>query len=46
MNGTLNKVILIGNMGDDVKIHEFDNQNKIGRFPLATSEVYTSRDNG
>ncbi|MFV0304446.1 MAG: single-stranded DNA-binding protein, partial [Moheibacter sp.] len=40
------KVILIGNMGDDVKIHEFDNQNKIGRFPLATSEVYTSRDNG
>lgn len=46
MNGTLNKVILIGNMGDDVKIHEFDDQNKIGRFPLATSEVYTSRDNG
>jgi len=46
MNGTLNKVILIGNLGDDVKIHEFDDQNKIGRFPLATSEVYTSRENG
>ena len=46
MNGTLNKVILIGNVGDDVKIHQFDDQNKIGRFPLATSETYTSRDSG
>lgn len=46
MNGTLNKVILIGNMGDDVKIHEFDNQNKIGRFPLATSEAFTSKETG
>ena len=46
MNGTLNKVILIGNVGDDVKIHQFDDQNKIGRFPLATSESYTSKDSG
>jgi len=46
MNGTLNKVILIGNVGDDIKIHEFDNQNKIGRLPLATSESYTSRESG
>ncbi len=46
MNGTLNKVILIGNVGDDVKIHQFDDQNKIGRFPLATSESYTARDSG
>jgi len=46
MNGTLNKVILIGNVGDDVKIHQFDDQNKIGRFPLATSENYTARDSG
>ena len=46
MNGTLNKVILIGNVGDDVKIHQFDDQNKIGRFPLATSESYTSKDTG
>lgn len=46
MNGTLNKVILIGNVGDDVKIHEFDNQNKIGRFPLATSESYTAKETG
>lgn len=46
MNGTLNKVILIGNVGDDVKIHQFDDANKIGRFPLATSESYTARDSG
>jgi|SRR5690606_11524377 len=46
MNGTLNKVILIGNVGDDVKVHQFDDQNKIGRFPLATSESYTSRETG
>jgi single-strand DNA-binding protein len=46
MNGTLNKVILIGNVGDDVKVHEFDNQNKIGRFPLATSESYTAKESG
>lgn len=46
MNGTLNKVILIGNVGDDVKIHQFDDQNKIGRFPLATSESFTSKDSG
>ena len=24
MTGTLNKVILIGHLGDDVKIHNFD----------------------
>ncbi|NLN33446.1 MAG: single-stranded DNA-binding protein [Flavobacteriaceae bacterium] len=46
MNGTLNKVILIGNVGDDIKVHQFDENNKIGRLPLATSESYTSRETG
>lgn len=46
MNGTMNKVILIGNLGDDVKIHQFDDGAFIGRFPLATSESYTSKDTG
>lgn len=46
MNGTLNKVILIGNVGGDVKIHQFDNNDKIGRLSLATSESYTSKDTG
>ncbi|MDD3772001.1 MAG: single-stranded DNA-binding protein [Weeksellaceae bacterium] len=45
MNGTLNKVILIGNVGGEIKIHQFDNHDKIGRFSLATSESYT-RENG
>ncbi|MTG96880.1 MULTISPECIES: single-stranded DNA-binding protein [Myroides] len=43
MNGTLNKVILIGHLGDDVKIHYFENGNCIGRFPLATNEVYINK---
>lgn len=46
MSGTLNKVILIGNVGAEIKVHQFDNNNKIGNFPLATSETYTSRETG
>lgn len=44
MNGTLNKVMLIGHLGDEVKMHYFDAGNSIGRFPLATNEVYTNKD--
>ena len=43
MSGTLNKVMLIGHLGDEVKMHYFDNKNCIGRFPLATNETYTSK---
>ncbi len=43
MNGTLNKVMLIGNVGKDVEVHYFDNQSLVARFPLATSEVYKDR---
>ena len=43
MAGTINKVILIGNLGDDVKMHYFDDQNCVGRFPIATSESYTNK---
>ena len=39
MSGSLNKVMLIGNLGDEVKIHYFDDKNCIGRFPLATNEL-------
>ena len=46
MAGTINKVILIGNLGDDVKMHYFDDQNCVGRFPIATSESYTSKQTG
>lgn len=43
MAGTLNKVMLIGHLGDEVKMHYFDGGNCIGRFPLATNETYTNR---
>ena len=46
MNGTLNKVMLIGHLGDDVKIHYFDGGGCVGRFPLATNEVYTNKTSG
>ena len=46
MNGTLNKVILIGHLGDEVKMHYFDAQSCIGRFPLATNEVYINKSTG
>jgi single-strand DNA-binding protein len=46
MNGTLNKVMLIGHLGDDVKMHYFDGGGCIGRFPLATNDVYTNKASG
>lgn len=46
MAGTINKVILIGNLGDDVKMHYFEEGNSIGRFPIATSETYTNKQSG
>src|SRR5690606_35737956 len=46
MSGTLNKVILIGNVGAEMKVHQFDINDKIGRLPIATSESYTDRTTG
>lgn len=43
MSGTLNKVMLIGHLGDEVKLHYFDDKNCVGRFPLATNEIYTNK---
>ncbi|MFD2822786.1 single-stranded DNA-binding protein [Lacinutrix iliipiscaria] len=43
MSGTLNKVMLIGHLGDEVKMHYFDGGGCIGRFPLATNETYTNK---
>ncbi len=43
MSGTLNKVMLIGHLGDEVKLHYFDDRNCVGRFPLATNETYTNK---
>lgn len=43
MSGTLNKVMLIGHLGDEVKMHYFEGGNCVGRFPLATNETYTNK---
>jgi single-strand DNA-binding protein len=43
MSGTLNKVMLIGHLGDEVKMHYFDGGNCVGRFSLATNETYTNK---
>jgi single-strand DNA-binding protein len=43
MSGTLNKVMLIGHLGDAVKMHYFDDKNCVGRFSLATNETYTNK---
>lgn len=43
MSGTLNKVMLIGHLGDEVKMHYFEGGGAIGRFPLATNETYTNK---
>jgi len=41
-----NLVILIGNTGDDIKMHHFENGGCIARFPLATSSSYTNKQTG
>jgi len=46
MAGTLNKVMLIGHLGDEVKMHYFDGGNSLGRFSIATNETYTNKSTG
>ncbi len=46
MSGTINKVILIGHTGDEVKMHYFEGGGCVGNFPLATNETYTNRTTG
>ena len=38
--------MLIGHLGDEVKLRYFDNGGCIGRFPLATNESYTNKQTG
>lgn len=46
MAGTINKVMLIGHTGDDVKMHYFEDNACLGRFPLATNEDYVNKSTG
>lgn len=40
----LNQVSLIGRVGKDPEIKQFDNGNKVANFTLATSEKYKDKD--
>lgn len=44
--GSVNKVILIGNLGRDPEIRRLDNNTPVASFSIATSEVYNDRQTG
>lgn len=43
---TINKVILIGNLGKDPQTKKFDNGNKLCNFSIATTENWTDKNTG
>ncbi len=46
MAGSVNKVILIGNLGKDPEARSFQNGGKVVNFTLATSETWNDRSSG
>ena len=38
---SVNKVILVGNVGKEPEVKELENEVSVANFPLATSETYT-----
>ncbi len=46
MAGSLNKVLLIGRLGNDPEIREFPNGGKVCNFSLATSESWKDNNTG
>lgn len=46
MAGSVNKAILIGNVGADPDIRSFDGGGKVANFSLATSESWKDRNTG
>ncbi|HHL22029.1 MAG TPA: single-stranded DNA-binding protein [Aliiroseovarius sp.] len=46
MAGSVNKVILIGNLGADPEVREFPNGGKVCNLRLATSETWKDRNTG
>ena len=46
MNGTVNKVILIGNLGKDPEIRSLENDAVVASFSIATSESFTDKNSG
>ena len=46
MAGSINKVILVGNVGKDPEIRTFSNGGKVCNFSLATSESWRDKQSG
>ena len=46
MAGSVNKVILVGNLGKDPEIRTFQNGGKVCNFSIATSESWKDRNTG
>jgi single-strand DNA-binding protein len=46
MAGSVNKVILIGNLGKDPEVRHLENGAVVANFSIATSEVYTDKASG
>ena len=46
MPGSVNKVILIGNLGKDPDVRHLENGATVANFPIATSENYKDRKTG
>ena len=46
MAGSVNKVILVGNLGKDPEVRSFQNGGKVVNFTLATSETWNDRGSG
>ena len=43
---SVNKVILIGNVGKDPEVRYLENGSVVANFPMATSEIYTDKNTG
>ena len=46
MAGSVNKVILVGNLGQDPEVRTFQNGGKIANLRIATSEQWKDRNSG
>jgi len=46
MAGSVNKVILVGNVGNDPEVRSFNNGGKVANFSLATSETWRDKQSG
>ncbi len=46
MAGSLNKVMLIGNLGKDPEVRTFQNGGKVCNFSIATSETWKDKNSG